>query len=847
MAPIDPCELLKAFRPLLTCNGGIKNSEEVPRLAGLMRKFSKKLVSRCTYCNILLATDNDVLESFLANDGWNIVNTWLKDAKSDSNDALLTELLKLLDMCPMSVDRLKENDTAKLVKTLSKWDDDLIAEKSRAIVNKWMIIIKEGNEQKLIEENAKKKRKKELERSQSVEDTNETRIKKQKRSNSESENEDMQLDTPPPPDSIEYAMHSLEKQLCEANDARKPIANNIPKENGVAFNASVNNNMKLESRAPTAKIRYGKSRSIGFDEVLSTTKTVEKSGDKTKSNVPPSVNSSGDVLLNKTLKVNETVKTDTNDSKTSRVILIDPKPLTPNSLNNKVCHTIKESASFVDAIMNNSERSQPRKKRRLSGLQSSVSSQKTDDSASDKDATLDEKAEDDECATADEEEEMNTDEEIPAELSEVEKQIEAELRGKELTEAVDYNDYNYEEQEQYEDSPVFSMEDDSQSKSSSVKSPSQIKSILCYSRKIGQKKKSVRWVSDEKIKEVRFFELDENERMNVSRTFGEYRILEMKNERQALMCAKNGFPVSPEKAPIEHFPWQCIYIDFPEEVVLHEKGKQSNEKIVQEERHKNILHEFYPLKELAPDFPQEPDAFEALAGSHEAPVTIPLEDESNPQVCDFSQLELPKPVTDELPLRSPTTQFPPFVGAPTMMPMAGVFGAPPMQQVYNPLAPGVGMVPAMAFSQPQPPIPPQQPSYNTYGIPSQPPLPPHRSLPPFPRRPFNKDRRDRPPRNEKRVCKFFAKHGRCKFQNCNFVHQNPNVSQNNNDRSNRTINRNNHNDNNNLGSSQQQMNKSDDWNSWDTPRDSWDNSVADTQQTQPIQTTSATNYDDGWN
>jgi len=58
---IDPLSLLKCLSVLLGPTGGIKSREEVHRLANLMTKFSKKLVSKCIYIQILKTTNTDLL------------------------------------------------------------------------------------------------------------------------------------------------------------------------------------------------------------------------------------------------------------------------------------------------------------------------------------------------------------------------------------------------------------------------------------------------------------------------------------------------------------------------------------------------------------------------------------------------------------------------------------------------------------------------------------------------------------------------------------------------------------------------------------------------------------------
>lgn len=88
-----------------------------------MTKFSKKLVSKCVYVLILKHTDQQLLDSFMAEGGWSLVFTWIQDAFQNKNWALVTELLELLLLTPVDVERLKSNSMPKLVKILSKRED----------------------------------------------------------------------------------------------------------------------------------------------------------------------------------------------------------------------------------------------------------------------------------------------------------------------------------------------------------------------------------------------------------------------------------------------------------------------------------------------------------------------------------------------------------------------------------------------------------------------------------------------------------------------------------------------------------------------------------------------------
>ncbi|CAH1991911.1 unnamed protein product [Acanthoscelides obtectus] len=143
MPRIDPLQLLKCFSPFLTPEGGILSREEVPRLVDLMMKFSKKLVSKCVYILILKHTQTDFVDLFMAGGGWHLIQTWLQDAIHNSNWELVKEVLGLLLMTPVDVERLKLNILPKLVKSLSRREEqDGVAQLSNQLVQQWLSVVK---------------------------------------------------------------------------------------------------------------------------------------------------------------------------------------------------------------------------------------------------------------------------------------------------------------------------------------------------------------------------------------------------------------------------------------------------------------------------------------------------------------------------------------------------------------------------------------------------------------------------------------------------------------------------------------------------------------------------------
>ncbi|XP_063698563.1 serine/threonine-protein phosphatase 1 regulatory subunit 10 isoform X2 [Culicoides brevitarsis] len=146
MPRIDPLKLLECLKVLLSPTGGIKSSTEVKRLANLMTKFSKKLVSKCIYIEILKCSDTDLLCQFMQAGGWTLVHLWLTDAMGTANWPLVHEILELLLLCPVDVERLKSNTAPKLVKQLTK--DEHPAEVkvlAERLVQQWLRIVRGEN------------------------------------------------------------------------------------------------------------------------------------------------------------------------------------------------------------------------------------------------------------------------------------------------------------------------------------------------------------------------------------------------------------------------------------------------------------------------------------------------------------------------------------------------------------------------------------------------------------------------------------------------------------------------------------------------------------------------------
>ncbi|KAF7494221.1 Serine/threonine-protein phosphatase 1 regulatory subunit 10 [Sarcoptes scabiei] len=143
MAPINPEQILDAFTPLLTDNGGIKPVDhgQFVKIYDIMKSYSTKLVSKCIYHQILMSTKPDVLEQFLQIGGWDLIYIWVKSSRDLGNVTFLIDLLKLLQILPMSLERLRQNECPKIVKKLCKHENQDISMKANQIIKKWTKII----------------------------------------------------------------------------------------------------------------------------------------------------------------------------------------------------------------------------------------------------------------------------------------------------------------------------------------------------------------------------------------------------------------------------------------------------------------------------------------------------------------------------------------------------------------------------------------------------------------------------------------------------------------------------------------------------------------------------------
>ncbi|KAK2864641.1 hypothetical protein Q7C36_003795 [Tachysurus vachellii] len=160
VGPVDPREVLKGVESLLGKDGELRSLEGVAKVFSLM-KASHKMVSRCMYLNILLQTkSHDILNRFIRVGGYKLLNAWLTYSKTTTNTPMLQLILLTLQKLPLTVDHLKQNNTAKLVKHLSKsGETEELRKLALVLVDGWMAIIRSQSVSSGASPNEKKRKK----------------------------------------------------------------------------------------------------------------------------------------------------------------------------------------------------------------------------------------------------------------------------------------------------------------------------------------------------------------------------------------------------------------------------------------------------------------------------------------------------------------------------------------------------------------------------------------------------------------------------------------------------------------------------------------------------------------
>ena len=173
--------------------------------------------------------------------------------------------------------------------------------------------------------------------------------------------------------------------------------------------------------------------------------------------------------------------------------------------------------------------------------------------------------------------------------------------------------------------------------------PREVKGILVYHRGKEKRNKRIKFKPDSEIVSIKYFELDEDERVNVNKVkFENMRKFELNMEKAAL---KSNNLQDEETDNDRWYKPNSITVEGRQPFTY---GHNSKEKDIQFNREKTVLAAFLYTKETIPDTPSEPDA--AVLSSPNRAVQIPLDDLSDEGGTeqDYSSGGWPEPQTNQV-------------------------------------------------------------------------------------------------------------------------------------------------------------------------------------------------------
>ncbi|KAH9510744.1 Disabled 2-interacting protein [Dermatophagoides farinae] len=699
MAPINPVQILDAFTPLLTENGGIKPVEDqtqFQKIYDIMKNCSTKLVSKCIYYQILMSTSPEVLEQFLKIGGWDLICLWVKSSRDIGNVTFLLDLLKLLHILPMNIDRLRENECPKIVKKLCKHENEQIALKAKQIIKKWTKIIQTlstttttstSSSDKINSNSSKEKKRKSLDNSSSSSSSSSSSdshsIKKSKLSNStdtetKAVNKLDRSSNEAIADVYEtYTADEMNKLLLEKPSApsetttitvKRPVTAKVKpgkfrldlstppstknektkklKDNQKMIKKSLSNDKSFKVTSPTPATRTVLKDSMSFMDALSmmpVTNVVKKRRKTTPTTTTSALALNTNIISSDNMKQDSFTLNDKSNSSNnnSSEMTINDMSSSTNSQDTESNNKLNNGAGSTLTITNDADLGSSDNTNNSNNDNVNDGSHTT--TATSKSVApkfsfykdiLDEKCDgsnDNVENDASMKLNINNNNNISDDASDSKNKDSTASYGITNNVTIKNNVVNIHTEDEKsiihrqndDDGDDHDKKLDSKSKATndsfSVNS-SKPKPILCYIRK--NSKKRVRWPDDDTdLEKVRYFELDETERINVTRPSADMKRFDMKHEAQMMI---NVLPM---------LPWHLIPIDIDSSNILVERGKDSRERIIQMERMKTTLECFYFHNQL-PDSADEPEhnAYELMSDLSSQDMKmkiIPLEDENS--------------------------------------------------------------------------------------------------------------------------------------------------------------------------------------------------------------------------
>lgn len=219
--------------PFVDDSGGISSPDHVLKMLQLVAK-QKEATEQLQFLKVLCLTKKPSLKRFIEVEGLKLLNSWLTLGKKEDNVPFLKQIIKVLEMLPVTLKDLRAYPVGKNINRLKNHPDKELSENVNKVMEKWMNLLSSAADLKLQLDEKKALKKLEAEKKALEEKKRlqaEVEAKKSAQEKAATDDFDSMLSeatkpTPKPklaPDHLRNAKRHKLQLLSSEDDKKKPV------------------------------------------------------------------------------------------------------------------------------------------------------------------------------------------------------------------------------------------------------------------------------------------------------------------------------------------------------------------------------------------------------------------------------------------------------------------------------------------------------------------------------------------------------------------------------------------------------------------------------------------------